>query len=140
MEGKQSVRVLVCRPGEAPTVETLVDDLRVWQDLVKGKDEEDSTISVIPICDGIEMICNDNGWYICEFNRRVPAVAGGIPKDVDFVFRLGNNGRPLAKPSDVGFFEVYGTFALMRSGGDSQASLTDEDITVWTLILRAAQS
>jgi hypothetical protein len=130
---EKEIRVLVCRVGKQPVVETVVNALKTWQSLVKGPNESSGTIDIVYLYAGVEMIVNDNGRYECVFNRKVPGRAPSIPPDATFVIRPPN----AAPPGALGYHEVYGDFVLSRTDEDGyQASLTDKDIEMWMRVLR----
>lgn len=132
METQETVRVLVCRPKQSPTVEDVPNEFETWQELVKGTGERKGRVQYIHLEDGVQMICNEDGQYVCEPNRLVPGRAPVPAVKPDFVF--GAEGK--ADPGTIGVHRAFGTFALSRVGTKGAcASLTDEDIRIWTAIL-----
>lgn len=131
------VTALVCRPGQSPVVETVVDRLEEWQRLVRADGETRGYIQIVHLFDGVVMICNEDGRATCKPNRVVPGLAPNINEDLfDLIIKPDN----AAAPGTIGFHEVYGTFALVRDNGDGyHGSLSQEDIDRWVAVLELVE-
>lgn len=105
METKK-IKVLVCRPNEAPQVEEHADTLETWQELVGGYIEE-----IYPHDDDTCIILNEEGKII------------GLPLN-----------RPLKAETGRTYDVMCGTIVIARAPQDSDtfASLTDEQVAKYS--------
>jgi hypothetical protein len=124
----QTVRVLVCRVGQAPVVEELTageegHHLDAMQAIVGG------LVTVISLEQGIDLWCNDEGILRgFPLNRVIPTVAPKLPPGFENAFLI-MRGDDLAHPGEPGEWRIYGDFFLARSTPDGEiASVTDDDI------------
>jgi hypothetical protein len=124
----KAIRVLVCRVGAAPVVEELTASkdghhLAAMQRVVGG------LVTSIPLGDGVDLWCNDEGLLRgLPLNRVIPTIAPALPPGFEdaFIIRLGDD---LAMPGEPGEWRIYGDFFLARADEDGRLmGVTDADI------------
>lgn len=119
-----SVRVLVCRVGRRPVVETLHSSdggyLSSLQGIVGGR------VECITLPNGLDLwACEEPGedWPI---NRCIAVQAPELPPGFDFIIEMGED---LARPGEWGEHRIRGNFLLARHDGrGGLASVTDSDV------------
>lgn len=114
-------RVVIFRVGQAP-VEGVITDLASMQAIVGG------LIECVRVGD-LDIWCNDEGRYTCEFNRNVMVKAPDRLKS-DFVIELrASPDPPFAEPGEWGVHSIYGDFFFARSNDEGETTgLTDHDV------------
>lgn len=126
---EEKIRVLVCRVGQSPTIEEVPNKFETWQKLVEGY------VQFVPLGDGIEMVCNEDGSHTCLPNCYVPGLAPNV-KLSDYSFVIKPMDAP--PPGELGIHKTFGTIIIARTRGNhALVSLTDEDAAQWATAILA---
>ncbi len=126
------IKVLVCRVGENPVVEECESAFKHTQSIL----DEGRYVQVVPLDDGTELYCDEDGMDVLDFNRAVPCTAQPLPEGMTMADVIGWH-PDMAKPGERGEHRIFGNFLIARhdSEKDEYLSLTDDDIARWSFTL-----
>lgn len=93
------IKVVICERGEPARVDQVYNRLEELQQLVGGY------IEVMPLSDGVVLVCNEEGKIDGSKENRTLKMADGSVLDT-----------------------IFGTFFLCRTEGEEFASLEDADV------------
>jgi hypothetical protein len=133
----KEVRVIWCRVGLRPVVETIKSDgrgsfLDEMQRLVGGYVECVGDF----VRDGIDLYCNEDGMGLAlPLNRVIAAPPRGKPGGIFADAFIIKTSDELCDPDEPGEWRILGDFFLVRCDDEGElASVTDADIAKWSAL------
>jgi hypothetical protein len=121
---------VVCRVGEPARVEMVSPDYEDLSALVGGM------VEVAYVSPDVELVCNEEGQYLCPFNRDVPALAPPLPAGFEDAFVIAEPGTIAPGSGQIGVHQVHGNFFLCAPG---LRSLSAERAREWAEQLNAIE-
>lgn len=122
-------KVLVCKVGEEPKVEEVLQPFYYCQERLLGGGYIEAKLITV---NKARVVCywdEDGDQKNLPFNRNVPALAMPVPPHDFSIDMRKDPPEAYAKPGELGYFPVRGNFLITKanSKGD-HISLSDEEI------------